>query len=91
MKFLKPWALYNFRLVFPAEKMEHHMHVMSMDIILDDKGHPKLIEVESNPSMKVEYTMAEDFQKRAPKNHKDRHELNKGIQVNTVDLHVKSM
>ncbi len=91
MKFLKPWALYNYRLVFPAEKMEHHMHVMAMDILLDEQGHPHLLEIESNPSLKVEYIIGENFQKRVSKHHRDRAEHNREIQTNSVDLHVKSM
>ena len=76
MKFLKPWATYYFRLVFPSEMMEHHMHIIALDIVLDEDCHPKLLEVDSNPSMAVDCTISADFKQTVPKDFKDRIAIN---------------
>lgn len=91
IKILRPYLRYFHKLTFPSKAPEHMFHVFSVDIELDSEGSPALLEINSNPSLKVEYEAKGPIQQKVPKDYLERQELEKQVFTPSCDLHIKSM
>jgi hypothetical protein len=79
IKSIEPFLKYFMRCTFPRDEYTREpscFHILGVDVILDSKLNPWLLEINANPSMNVESTVAKRETDDA---------------VSLVDLHVKSM
>lgn len=91
MKCFKPFLQYFYKLTFQKEKMEHHFHLLSMDIILDEQCRPWLLELSGSPSLKCTYHFKEGAPKVVPATADDRDRyIEKWLDQPCVDLQVKA-
>lgn len=90
-KIFQPYLKYFYGLTFPNKRPDRLFHLFSFDIILTTDGKPHLIEVISNPSLKVDYELIPGFEPRVPKDYLDRKTMENNLLLKTCDLTVKSM
>lgn len=91
VKIFQPFLRYFFKLTFPTKQPQHFFHIFSVDIELDKDGNPVLLEVNSNPSIKVEYDSEGPVSQKTPRDYLERQEAEKLVFTPTCDLHIKSM
>lgn len=93
LKALKPYLLYFQKCTFPRSEPGKYFHVLGVDILLDSKGQPWLLEINSNPSMNVDSTIKEPPACPPITNNPAKHrpEMRTRFLPSAVDLHVKSM
>lgn len=89
-KFLQPFLRYFYRLTFQDKKMEHHFHLFSLDILLDENAKPWLLEFSGSPSLKVDFTIGPNFPKKVPASYLQRQEMISSLNAPSVDLQVKA-
>ena len=77
LKALKPFLRYFQRCTFPKGEPGTCFHIIGVDVILDDRLNPWILEINAYPSMNIE--SASESKKAGE------------FRVSPIDLHVKSM
>jgi tubulin polyglutamylase TTLL11 len=96
LKSMKPFLMYFQKCIFPRSEPGKYFHVIGVDIILDSKCHPWILEINSSPSLSIDSTIKQEISSNPMivTNNPLKHKLNEPkskYTVSNVDLHVKSM
>jgi hypothetical protein len=95
LKALKPFLMYFQKCTFPRSEPGKYFHIIGVDVLLDSKCKPWILEINASPSLSIDSTAKEEPPERTlitnnPLKHK--HEMaRQKFSVAPVDLHVKSM
>ena len=96
LKALKPFLLYFQKCIFPRSEPGKCFHIIGVDILLDSKCRPWILEINASPSLNIDSTVKEEVEVNPvvitnnPLKHKLAEPRSK-YAVSNVDLHVKSM
>lgn len=96
LKAMKPFLHYFQKCIFPRSEPGKCFHVIGVDILLDSKCRPWILEINASPSLSIESTIKEEIETdpmvvtNNPLKHKNNEPKTK-YAVSNVDLHVKSM
>lgn len=98
LKAMKPYLSYFQKCTYPRSEAGKCFHVIGVDIILDHKCRPWVLEINASPSLNIDSTVKETPPPPAEKvlitNNPIKHKISDSkskYAVSTVDLHVKSM
>lgn len=67
----------------------HAMHIVGVDVIIDDQGRPWLLEANATPSMAVEFS-ADSAQRTGPTDYRAKALSEKQAPISAVDFYVKT-
>ncbi len=93
MKTLQPYLKYHLKCKYPkGHECSRHMHLLGVDVLLDKEGKPWLLELNSMPSMAVEYVPENNQDKPTTANDKENLEKTQycKTKISAVDFYVKT-
>ena len=96
LKAIKPFLGYFQKCIFPRSEPGKCFHILGVDILLDSKCRPWILEINASPSLSIDSTIREEIETdpvivtNNPLKHKMKETKSK-FAVSNVDLHVKSM
>ena len=67
----------------------HGMHIIGVDVIIDDQGRPWLLEANATPSMAVEFS-SDSQQRTGPIDYRSKLKNEKSASISAVDFYVKT-
>lgn len=91
---MKPFLVYFQKCIFPRSEPGKYFHVIGVDILLDSKCRPWILEINASPSLNIDSTVVEEKSVDVVVTNnplKHRPDGKKKFSVSNVDLHVKSM
>lgn len=96
LKAMKPFLQYFQKCIFPRSTPGKCFHVIGVDVLLDSKCRPWILEINASPSLNIDSTVKEviETEPMVITNNPIKHKLNEPkskYAISNVDLHVKSM
>lgn len=97
LKALKPYLAYFQKCTFPRSEPGKCFHIIGVDVLLDSKCQPWILEINASPSLSVDSTILREpsVEKMMITNNPIKHKHSEAgrskYAVSAVDLHVKSM